>query len=373
MLAPDTVHQHLFADEHAKLYPCHTAPATWMSTLFYLDKQAEFDQATQARINKGLEYHAEFFGIKGETDKLRAKFAASQADPEARLPDEDFAIVWEGEGLKERHWPLRNALEVKFAAMAFSNHRDQFRFADRHRIATRILEKAAAYGAGLSEYDQLLEKTAANGGCAARTAAEMLEERAKMTRLTHTELSAELVKLAAIIRNSPAQARGREQLIKIATIVDDFDRETHLNRMYDAGGLGRPEEILFQVTEKVANQFQEEHVPLLTGNIYTKDDLEKLSATHVRQWMGDEFVNAVTAGGLLVDGEKLAAIAPTLDRGMAQAFERCIRSAGILPAVREKAAATEGPLSRKNLFALATSYQAPSQPVDIHRPASVLG
>jgi hypothetical protein len=133
--------------------------------------------------------------------------------------------------------------------------------------------------------------------------------------------------------------------------VDGFDRETKLVRLYDAGGLPRPEEVLFGVTEKVARDFTNNHVQTTTGNVYALEDLEKLAVEDVRSWMGDDFVDAVSDGGVFMDRGKLAAIVPTLDRGMAATLDRLAEENGFSPAV--KAAAEEALMSEQRLYELA--------------------
>lgn len=358
---PETQERHLYAEPLQKLYPIHTAPATWLSTLFFADKRANFDAATVEQIEANLNKAASWFGIKAQTDVLKEKVAASAQDELNMLADDDFALVWRyDDGSWERHLPLRNGTEVKFAAYYLNRFRDEFVFADRYQIASRIMQKVAAYGALLDDSGPI-EQMAGLGYCAASTAAELLEDRAVRVQRKHPDLGAELVKTAALVRAKSVEPRQAgimlEQgtLVKLAATVDELDRFTGLRKIYDEGGLPRPEEVLFQVTEKVARAFSEAHIPMTTGNVYAAGDMEKLALEDVRNWMGDEFADAVSAGDLYVDGEKLAEILPTLDRGMATMFDRLMHTIQVEPAVREKQASNL--LSRESLFALAAGYQ----------------
>lgn len=336
---PETLQRHMYADIANKLYPCHTAPATWMSALFFEDKRASFNAEQAAAIEQRLNAAATYFGISGLVNELRQKVAANAGNDLAQLPDEAFAIVWADEnGNKERHWPLRNATEVKYAAAHFKKHRDQFVFDDRHKIAARILDKALQYGADVSPADGTLELAAGQGACAAKVASEMLRGRAELLRRSHAELSSELVKLAELVDANPDDARTEETRLKLASVVDNIDRGTHLCRLYDEGGLARAEEVLFAITEKVAADFMAAHVETTTGNVYSLDDLEKLAVEDVRSWLGDEFADAVSAGGVYMDRDKLAAIVPTLDRGMAGTLDRLLSEKGAAPAVKSAAA-----------------------------------
>lgn len=339
---PETMPRHMYADPYRKLYPCHTAPATWLSSLFFADKQAEFNEKEVSEIQAKLLKSAEYFGIKGLMAETQEKVAADATNELSKLDNTHFAIVWVDEnGQADRHWPLRNASEVKFAAAHFEKYRDDFTFEDRNKIANKILDKALEYGASISEQEHMLEASAGRGMCAAKVAAQMLHDRALLTRRSHVALSAELSKLAAVIELNPDDARTEQCRLKLASVVDGFDRETKLFRLYDAGGLARPEEILFAITEKVARDFTSQHVQTTTGNVYDLDDLEKLAVEEVRSWMGDDFVDAVSDGGVFMDRSKLAAIVPTLDRGMAATLDRLLTESGASPAVK---AAEEAPL-----------------------------
>jgi len=150
-----------------------------------------------------------------------------------------------------------------------------------------------------------------------------------------------------VIDQHPEKARELDTRLKLASAVDQFDKSTQLHRLYDAGGLSRPEEVLFAITEKVARDFMQHNVETTTGNVYALDDLEKLAVEDVREWMGDDFADAVSAGGVYMDRDKLAEIVPTLDRGMAATLDRLVQEKNAGAVVKQAAAAdTLLPLSK---------------------------
>jgi hypothetical protein len=352
LVGDENLPRHLYADQRNKLYPCHTAAATWMSALFFADKQASIAPAVAESIQSRIHQAAEYFGIAGAVAELEEKIAEAAAVDINGLPDSDFAVVWVSDsGAKERHWPLRNAEEVKFASAHFKKFRDNFVFEDRHVIATKILEKAAQYGADVSEAEGTLELAAGFGACAAKVASQMIKDRVRLTQRQHTKLAGELSKLAEAIDQNPERARTVETRLKLASAVDNFDRSTNLDRLYDAGGLPRPEEVLFAITEKVARDFMAQNVETTTGNVYALADLEKLAVEDVREWLGDDFADAVSAGGVYMDRSKLAAIVPTLDRGMAAMLDRLMseKTAGAVV----KSASADSLLSLERLRELA--------------------
>jgi hypothetical protein len=348
--------RHLYADQLNKRYPCHTSAATWMSAVYFADKRAEFDEKTAAAIQDRIYGAARYFGILGQVMAVEEKAAAEVAVKVAELADDNFAIVWVGEnGSKERHWPLRNETEVKFAAAHFVKFRDEFVFDDRRVIAEKILEKAAEYGADIGDEVHTLSLSAARGACAAKVASDMLRDRATLVRRQNAVAADEMAKLADAVAVNPERARTTEMRLKLAAAVDEFDRAHHLYRLYDDGGLPRPEETLFAVTEKAARDFMANNVETVTGNVYDLNDLEKLAVEEVRNWLGDEFVDAVSTGGVYLDRDKLAAIVPTLDRGMASALDRLMQEKKVAAVVQTKAASDM--LSLEQLYALAQSAE----------------
>lgn len=349
----DTLPRHVYADAHNKLYPCHTAAATWLSSLFFNDKRANFDEKTASAIQERIHAAAKYFGILGAVTELEEKVAALNTVDMEKLSDDHFAIVWQSEiGGRERMWPLRNTTEVEFAAQHFNKYRDEFRFEDRQKIAEKILVKAAEHGSDVSDHLHMLELTAGHGACATKVATEMLRNRATLVWRKNKEAAAEMFNLADALDNNPEKAREHDTRIKVAAAVDEFDRVNHLTRLYGAeGGLPRAEEVLFAVTEKAAHDFMAENVETTTGNVYALTDLEKLAVEDIRNWLGDDFADAVSAGGVYVDQEKLAAIVPTLDRGMAATLDRLMQEKRIAPVVQTKEADSMLPLER--LFELA--------------------
>lgn len=352
----EDVPSHLYADAAGRRFPCHSGPATWASALFLFDKQAGLKADEFELYRTRLLESADFFGIRGDVDALREKVAAIAGNEEAQLPDEAFAVVWTSpEGVKQRHWPLRNAGEVKAAAASFAKHRDDFTFGDRHTVANKILDAAMQYGASLAGADDAIEKAAGRGACAVAHVVDAFMQRAKLARVNRPELAAEAEKLAELVQGNPS-ARSHDNLVKFARLLDQFDREADLVKLYDDGGLLRPEEIFFQVTEKAAGEFLATHVPTTTGRIYALEELEKISVAQYRDWLGDEFADAVCAAGVLPDRAKIAEVLPTMDRGLAATFDRMVDSLNIKPLAQEKAAA-QGPLSGGRLFEQAAKYQ----------------
>ena len=340
---------HLYGDSITRTYPCHNPAATWMSAAFFGDKQASYNQDSSERIKSNILRCASYYGIGGQVTELMGKIAADSRDTMESLPDSDFAWVWaQDDGRKERHLPLRNEHEIKAAADYLVNYRDEFVFDDRRKMAEKIIKKAQDYGVTVN--DDVL-KQAGHGHCSIKSAARFLRDRARLIK--NTEIADQLVKTAAAIEQRPASSR--EHMLKLAKTVSNIDQEFGIYRDYSAT-VPRPEDALFGITETTVKAAHSAHIPMTSGAIYKLADLAKVKLQDVRDWMGSDLANEVSAGGVLIDQEKLAEILPTLPRGDAELFERMLNKNGINPFAKEASSEEQG-LSKQDLFKLAASYE----------------
>jgi hypothetical protein len=352
---PEELPPHVYAMLTERMFPCHTKAATWMSALFFQDQRRKMNPSIAEGAELRLTKSAAFWNIQPAVTALWEKMAEDEANGFAQLSDEDFALVWAGEGQpKERHYPIRNAGEVKMASEWFGNYHGDFNFSDKNKIATKILAKADEFGAPVSNSEQL-HKCAGFGYCSNTDAAAAWEKRSTLTQRSSPEHAEEAARMGQALLDNTFEARDQGKRIKMAELMDQFDRQTHLDQLYDAGGLERPEEALFVVTEKAASQFLTEHAQTTTGAIYEKQALERLTVEDVRGWMGDALADEVATGGVYLDVEKLAEVLPTLPRDDAAMFEKMTSSLSIPVAAREKAAAMEG-LSLDEMHELSKEY-----------------
>ena len=348
---------HMYADPVRKLYPCHTAPAVWASTAFFAEKRASLPEDQAARVAKRLAECGQHFGILPDLEDLKTKIASATSTDESQLPDDVFAIVLQfDDGHKERRYPMRNAPEVRKAAAYLSQYRDQFLYDDRRRVADKVLQKAAEYGANVAEWRDMLEKTAGMGVCAAKDAAELVRSRAEIVKSNEQQLRDQFFKLADTIEENGEHFQHWAPLQKIASIVDQFDHERGLNQNYGSW-LDRPEDVLFGVTEKVAMDLSDELVSnARTGAVYKRADLANLDLRMLGDAMGDDFASAISTANAWVDIEKLAAIVPTLPLNDAQTLDSVLMELGIAPFATKSASAGTG-ISQPELAAVADAHQ----------------
>lgn len=335
----------VFGNPRDRLFPCHTGPATWVSAVFFHTQKQAMDRRTAQIISDRIDAAARYHGITSFVEAVKEAVAKDAARKESDLPDEDFALVIQYEdGQKERYLPIRNANEVKAACDYLRQHSADFTFDDRRVIAEKILTKAAQYSVDLGGEREALEKQAGHGTCAPETAAELVYSRAKAVRQLHgdLEMAENLTKMAMQCLKNPSYTALPSNLHKIAGLIDRVDREYGFKNL---STLRKPEEALFQINIKVAEQVLNDHVSMTSGNIYSKKDLAGLKLEDIRAVMGDRFADAVSNDGLFLDVEKLAEVARTLPRGDAELFDSLLSQMKVKPVYKEAAHHASGPLA----------------------------
>jgi hypothetical protein len=328
-----------YADPVHKLYPCHTPAATWLSTAFFLHKQAELPNAVA--VSQRLDETAAYFGISGEVKQLRESFTKVSQHDEAGLPDELFALVVEyDDSRKERRYPMRNAAETKTAADYLHRFRREFSYTDRQQIATKILTKAAEYGASLGERRDELERTAGRGIGSTEDTIDMLMTRSRLLRAHNEgrEPALELQKMAEVIQQHPDQFRQFDKLSELAAAVDEVDRHFKFPGRYGQGVLDFPEDTLFAINEKLAADLSAELISTVSGSVYKRADLEAVPLNSYREAFGDDFIDAVSVAGVSIDGQKLAEVVATLPRPDAEQLDMLMSSVGRGPFGKQAAA-----------------------------------
>lgn len=328
-----------YAAPEREQFPCHTGPATWLSSLYFHHQKAagagsDTPQAL-ALIERRLDRAARYHQIEGEVLGIKEAVAEAYAADLESLPDQLFALVWRGEhqgqSFLERALPLRNPGEVKAAAAYLERYQGDLAYTDRLQVARKTLSAALHYDAPLGESGQeFLRKAAGYGTCSLESLRGVVLERAGALHLLEKDpLTAgsldDLARLSldpgvAGILNSP------ERLVKLAELLEGIDRDHRLQ------GLSGVTETLFGLCPQKAASFHQAHVPLANGQLYDRADLAGLSMEHLAAGMGDSFALQVgSPSGLFVDQEKLASLLPTLAKGDAELFDRLAKSAGILP------------------------------------------
>ena len=335
-----------FADAATLSFPCHTAPATYVSMMYLLDNENSLGKKA-SHIRERIVKAAEYFGIKGYVSKLIEKHAAASSIDLEKLADDKFAyVVVYDNGVKERHLPIRNYHEVKAASAYLQKYRDEFVYSDRVKMAQRILKSGMLDQLEETDKTYLFKQAGAALG-SAKNAASLLFKRAVALRRLGKDLNVQqgLAKAAEACLHNTAFTHTMAGMQKIANLIDSVDREFKLQKM---SSLGKPED-LFSFTVKQASEFSNDSVQLTTGSIYKKSDLAGLPSEGLRDILGEEFVNRVSTGGLMLDTEKLAEELRTLPRVDAKLFERLADSASVKPFGKEASAKRDALLKLASL------------------------
>lgn len=342
-----------YADPVHRYYPCDTAASTWLSALYFTEKQAEFHPKDREHIQDKINEYGRYWRIEDSLHKLAEQHKAYIKEAETVLPDSSFAYVSVNAhtGQKERRWHLRNAMEVKAAAENLATYRDRFTFADRHAIANRILDKAAELGAALSNRD-FLEKQAGMGVGDPKKIASMINDRALLA--TTPIYKQQLLKLAEFVRTKDARSLEPSTLSELCETVDKVDRELGLVKRCGAD-IAWPEDVIFGTLFSKAAEEVAEAVALTSGSVYKRADLAQLPLDTLRNVFGEAFAEDVKSAGDQVDLGKLAEVIETLPRDSAELFDNVARSVGVNPRLRGAAAVKQG-FTREDYQKLADAY-----------------
>jgi hypothetical protein len=339
IIEPESNTSRVFADVRTpNQFPCHNKAATYVSYVYFLEKQSEINPKVRDRIQDRLNKFAGYWNISNATKDATEKNASFKASELGDLSDSTFALVWAGDnGSKERRYPMRNAAETKAAAAWFESYlpeiRKEYGFLDRQTIANKILDKAAEFDVSISKHETTLERCAGRGWCDPKVASAMIRNRVKAGHRVDTPVIEVMSKLAESVEQTPSIFLDPASTANLAETVDQFDRTYHLLNKYSET-LPTPEEVLFQATYKQADTIVKEACTTTSGAVYDKNEFSKLSASDVRDLFGDEIASEVITG-LNVDPEKMADVASTFPRPDAQLFDRLLEDNGIRPIAKE--------------------------------------
>ena len=329
-----------FADPVNRKFPVHTKAAAFMSQLYFLEARHRYPSQRAAAVQDKLSKAAAYWGISDTVKTAANSWEKAHNGAVGELADSDYAIVVDYEGEKRRLFPIHSEINVKAAGHSLFSKRAFLPYEWRLVGARRILHKAAELQVQFDdEVDSYLQKAAGFGSTTPSIAAEKLAARALMAPKAHRVEQRAMAKLAKAMSGVKVLPPA-DHMVKLARVVDRFDRETGLNSYYDQG-VDTPEELFFGITQTKAAAFRDEHIELSTGTLLPVDVLSKLPLDKIAAMLGADFSKAVMADDSLeVDLEKFARVAKTLPRDDALLLERAIASAG--EAIEQPTLATIG-------------------------------
>lgn len=311
-----------YADQARRTHRVDSKAAAWLAAAY----ASQWPPAP--KVVAAIKRAAAFFGISPDTDRLFDPPAKAAAE----LPDDAYAYVWVGDdGTKIRQMPVRNPLEAKAAAAYLFEHRDAFGYADRRKVASRVLAKLAAFNAVIAD-DSLrafLDRQVGRGAPYAPDVAEGCRKRAHLFRPKDPELAGALEKLAALVEANPADVLAAHNLPELVAALENGDRK-HAAAKHYGRGLDRPDEVVYGLTASEANKVAAAIVDWPDGRVFLGCDLEKVSRAEVEAAMGADFAKrACSAFGL--DPRLAPVAAQSLGDDDARALSGLIEDAGVRP------------------------------------------
>lgn len=312
-----------FADPAGRKFPCHTRADTFLSYAYFLKNAGQLPAAERPAIFARLRDWASRWAIYGECEQLRREHEKLAAEDLRGMPDQAFAVVEQRDGLVYRALPLINVECVKRAAEHLRQYRLRYPAEWRRRAARRVVKQAKHF-ACLDQLDDYVKRAASEYPAPGIYVAMKMRQRAALVKQAnrHVGLYGKFLRLADFLENDASVS-----LIKLAGIIDLFDRRHGLTAHYDRG-LPLPEEVVWNdALFKAAQERRRALVRLITGKVYTKEALARAGLEPFAV-LGDDFIRAICVGDA-VNVEKLAAIAETLPRPDAELLQRSLRAAGV--------------------------------------------
>lgn len=277
-----------FAWKERRMFPIDDAAQAALSRL-YMQKQAGIPDEVYALCDKALE----LYGIEMP---LEEKVAADVVDlSEYLLPD-------------IKRFRVQTPEDVKLASDAILTNQRKMDTDTRASASVRLAKKAAAFGERLPT-DIL--KFAGVTMCNTRTLRDWLEARTQATldpQIMHgyQKLAEEVHKLAPLCSD-------REELIKVACVIQELDEAAGLEKHYGRKLLD-PLLTVFN-TDKVADE-----LVTLAGRQVPMDQMLSIDPEIYRDVFGDDLAAEFVEPTGEIDPEQLQIILPTVPLDLQQAL-----------------------------------------------------
>lgn len=321
-------------------FPCNSPAAALVSYTFFLNKEAAVNKKARDLIRERFNGFFRDWGVQKAAQAIER--AHQRLLTQQPTPDDAFGLVRVVDGVKERQYPLRNALETKTAADWFVSNlatlRDVYDRDTRRQWSQRILNKAATQGVKLAAaVDRKLRASAQDGFQLPSVLQQQIAIRPKLAHRVEPEVAQQLRELSQVIADQPRKLLHESLAEKVADVLEEFDRTHGLANKYDETLLP-PDEAVFGVSIKEASDLVDNHCATLSGAVYKKSAFASLPFNELREAFGDDVAESVRKG-LYVDPEKMAELAVTLPLPDAKLLDALMSRAGVSPVEKHAAVA----------------------------------
>jgi hypothetical protein len=322
-----------FADQIGKKFPVHTKEACYLSYAYFKRQKQQFTKRAAQRIERKFNDMARFWDIEPAMDKL-AEDLAPKHEKQAATED-DYALTVSHDGTPLHYFPINNRKAVEKSAEELVEHRGNFTYEMRKEAAQRLMGAYIREGYPISSVPNIIQSMAGFGITTKEAAVKELDRRVTFAKTTsEKKAAAPLKKLASTIRKEGDEVLTAETLVKVAGVIDVFDRCLGVTKHYGAE-FEYPEDVLFSFTKTAADKVKNELITMQNGSSYWLKDLEK--ASEAFDALGDMKSDFIDMTGKL-DMHKVADIVPTLPRPDAETLCKAIQGCGVPEASTTKEA-----------------------------------
>ena len=315
-----------YADDYNRRFRCDSGPQALLALAGFLEKKAEYSAPHARKIEERLQSAIRIHGVAKLASEVRVRHTTLSKDAFAELPDDQFAYVFETDNpqTRLRKLPLRNAQEIKTAAVWLEDYRDDFFFSDRHTMAHKILKRAVDLSVPVASLPESLQKQAGQGLGSPSAVHDLLSQRIRLAQ--EQPLREKLAELRDAIATSP-QILTDSRAIQAVNVLEQLDRELGIKY---SSATPRPEDVFFSIPLTKAAAVIEDNMELTNGHIYPKEALARVPIADIEAVLGRDIVGDMSTG-LEIDPIKAAQVARFLPLDDADIISRLLDANGIEP------------------------------------------